>query len=152
MRKQKLLCWFSHLFLNWFKWNLVCYHNLLVCWRPYHYLLVCWRPYHFLSFLFDSCEYHVELCYDSCSASWPAILCCKKNFFFIYCHADRHHWLLPLYSVFTDLDLVWGSIGQCKAKPNCLIFSHTFCLIRMKFDVVMKQFKLNTLRLLLSTV
>ena len=54
------------------------------------------------------------------------------------CLAYRLHWLLPLS---TDLDLAWGSQGQCKAKPIGFIFSHTFQLIKMKFDVVMKQFK-----------
>ena len=33
----------------------------------------------------------------------------------------------------------WGSQGQVKAKPIGFIFSHPFHLIRMKFDVVMKQ-------------
>ena len=52
------------------------------------------------------------------------------------------------FSTFTDLDLAWGSQAQRKAKPISFILSHTFHLIRMKFDVMMKQFKLNVLRLL----
>ena len=53
---------------------------------------------------------------------------------------------------FTDFDLAWGSQGQCKANPIGLIFLHSFHLIRMKCDVVMKQLKLNTLRLLLNKI
>ena len=48
---------------------------------------------------------------------------------------------------FTDLDIAWGSLGQLKAKPIGLVFSHTSQLIRMKFDAVMKQFRLNVLTL-----
>ena len=51
---------------------------------------------------------------------------------------------------FTDLDLAWGSHGQHRAKPSGFIFSHTFHLIRIEFDVVVKQFKLNILRLLVN--
>ena len=42
------------------------------------------------------------------------------------------------------LTLAWGH-KVCKAKPLGFIFSHTFQLIRIKFDVVLKQFKLNIL-------
>ena len=44
---------------------------------------------------------------------------------------------------FTDFDLVWGH--NVSVQQNLFIFSHTFHLISMKFDVVMKQFKLNIL-------
>ena len=42
------------------------------------------------------------------------------------------------------------SVGSCqhKAKPIGFNFSHTFHLVRMQFDVVREQFKLNILRLL----
>ena len=47
---------------------------------------------------------------------WPAILHGKNlllaNFstkFFHTYHAYRHHWLLPVCTAFTDLDLAWGS-------------------------------------------
>ena len=53
---------------------------------------------------------------------------------------------------FTDLDVAWGSQAQRNAKLLGFIFSHTFHLIKMEFDVVMKQFKLNILRLLLSKI
>ena len=59
------------------------------------------------------------------------------------CYAYRYHWLLPLYIFFPDLDLTWGSQGQHETKPIGFIFSHTFPLVRMKFDVVMKQFNLT---------
>ena len=57
---------------------------------------------------------------------------------------DRFLSYLPFYGTFTDLDL--GSHGQQKAKPFGFIFLHTFQLISMKFDMVLKQFKLNSLR------
>ena len=45
-----------------------------------------------------------------------------------------------------------GPQGQFTAKPTDLIFSQTFHLIRMKFYVVMKHFKLRILRLLLIKI
>ena len=63
-------------------------------------------------------------------------------FFFFFlgtCLAFRHHWLLPFYITFTDLDLALGSLVQCEAKPIDLIFSHTFHLVRMNFDVASIQ-------------
>ena len=62
-------------------------------------------------------------------------------FFFRTCHSYRHHWLLPFYAIFIDLDLAWrkgvgvGSQGQ---------------LIRLKFDEMLKHFKLTLLILLFS--
>ena len=56
--------------------------------------------------------------------------------------------ILPFY---TDLYYTWGS-RQSKAKPIAFIFLHTFHLIRMKFDVLMKQYKLNIIRLLLNKI
>ena len=52
------------------------------------------------------------------------------------CHAYRHRYLLPLYTTFSDLDLGWRSRDQPKTKPVGFIFSHTFQLIRLKFDVL----------------
>ena len=57
-----------------------------------------------------------------------------------------------IYCHFSVLDLSWASQGQRKAKPLGFIFFYTFQFIRMKFDVDMKQFKLNILRLLLSKI
>ena len=62
---------------------------------------------------------------------------CSTKLLHIY-HAHRHHWLLPFYTAFTDLDLALWSPDQHKAKLIGFIFSHTFRLIRMKFDVAMK--------------
>ena len=39
---------------------------------------------------------------------------------------------------------------QHKAEPLCFIFSYTFRLVRKKFEVMFKQFKLNILILILS--
>ena len=51
-------------------------------------------------------------------SSWPAVLQSKKFHIGYYmqivqpnfhtCHAYRHHWLLPFYTVFTDLDFTRG--------------------------------------------
>ena len=69
-----------------------------------------------------------------------------------YCHAYMHHWPHPFYNTFSDLDLGWGSQSQWKAVPFDVIFSHTFQLIKMKLDVVLKQFKMNFLCLLLYDI
>ena len=68
------------------------------------------------------------------------------------CHTYRLHWLLLFYTTFTDPDLGWGSLHQCKVKLLDFIFSHTFQLIRLKFDLVLKQFKLHILILLLIQI
>ena len=91
---------------------------------------------------------------------WLAVLHCKylnvrhytQTVLPNFCHtshAYRHHWLPPFYADFTDVDLAWGSQGQLEAKAIGLIFLHPFHLIRINFEVVMKQFKVNVLRLLL---
>ena len=112
-------------------------------------------------------ECHMDLCTESCLSSWPAsqpAFLYDKNLnighymqtvlpdLFHASHAYRQHWLLPFYTTFTDLDCALVSQGQHTAKSIRFIFFfvHTFHLIRMKFDVVMKQFKLNILRLFLS--
>ena len=46
---------------------------------------------------------------------------------------------------FADLDVTWGSQGQRKAKPISFIFSHTFQLIRMKFDKVLEHLEVDIL-------
>ena len=61
---------------------------------------------------------------------------------------DFNHFIpLSLTLIFTG-----ESQGQHKAKPIGFIFSQTFQLIRMKFNVVLKQFKQNILILLLSEI
>ena len=68
---------------------------------------------------------------------------------------DHVKWMtaiLPCQTTFTVHILACGSQSQRKAKPNGIIFLTHFSLIRMKFDVMMKQFKLNILRLLLSKI
>ena len=99
----------------------------------------------------------VDLCNKSCSAGRLAWQKLNRQtfqpifffFFFFYntCHAYRHHGLLPLYTTFTDLDICWGSQGNCKAKPLSFNFSHVFQLIRVKFDIVLKLLKLNNMTL-----
>ena len=81
----------------------------------------------------------MDLCNDSCSFIQPDGWSCMAK-------------TLTFCTTLTDLDLAWGSQSRGKIKPIGFIFSHNCDLIRMKFDVVMKQFKLNILRLLLSKI
>ena len=69
--------------------------------------------------------------------------------YFHTCHACRHHWHLPCYTTFTDLYLGW----VLHAKQNLLAsFSHSFQLITVECDMVLKQLKLNILVLFLSEI
>ena len=95
-----------------------------------------------------------------CLSSWPVLG--SKNLhightckFFLTkfvdtCHTYGHYWLLQCFTTFTDFNFAWGSQGQQNIFG--FIFSHTFHFIRLKFDVVMNQFKLKILRLLLSKI
>ena len=60
--------------------------------------------------------------------------------FFDACYAYGHHLNSTMH--FNDLDLGWGPQGHCKARSTGFIFLPSFKLIRMRFDVVLKQFKL----------
>ena len=97
-------------------------------------------------------KYHMDLCNElylsDKPASQPSILCgktfnvehCTQTFqpyFFHICHAYGQHWLLSLYTTFTDLDLAWMLQGRCWAKPPGFIFLHTFQLLSMKFNIVL---------------
>ena len=73
--------------------------------------------------------------------SVPAILMAPLTSTILY----HFHWPCPCR-------VGGGSKGQCNAKPTGFIFSHTFHLIGRKFDVMMKQFKLDILRLLFSKI
>ena len=84
-------------------------------------------------------EYHMDLCNEcghpaglsSCVAktlSWTLHVSSSTKLVHT-CHVYRHDWLLPFCTTFTDLDLAWGSQGQCKAKSIGFIFSHTYQLI-----------------------
>ena len=90
-----------------------------------------------------------------------------ESFFFFYVRCDDHakssgRWLLgsPPSAVvrqlapraWCPLQCLLAKTGQQKAKPVDFIFSHTFHLIRMNFDVMLKQFKLNVLLILLSEI
>ena len=61
---------------------------------------------------------------------------------------DFYHFM-PLSLTLT---LAGGSQGQRKVKPRGFTFSHAIPLHRMKFDIVLKQFKVNILALLLSKI
>ena len=54
-----------------------------------------------------------------------------------------------IFVTFSGLDLGLGSQGQGKAKPVGFLFSHTFQVNGVKFDVMVNQFKLNILMLFL---
>ena len=45
-----------------------------------------------------------------------------------------------------------GGLSPRKTKPLGFILGHAFQLIRLKFDVMLKQFKSNTLVSLLSEI
>ena len=55
-------------------------------------------------------------------------------------------------TIFSELGLDWGSLGECKAKRVSFIFMYTFQLMWIKFGMVLKQFMLNTLILFLSQI
>ena len=92
-----------------------------------------------------------------CPASWPFVLH-GKNF-------DTGHYMqtfqpdfftpatligtIDFYFIPHSLTLTLRERSQCQriAKSICFLFLHTFHLSRLKFDVKMKQFKLNILRL-----
>ena len=58
-----------------------------------------------------------------------------------------HYILLPL-----TLILIGGHKVSARLNPLGFIFCHTFQLVRMKFNVVLKQIKLRILVLLLSEI
>ena len=103
----------------------------------------------------------MDLCNESCSSGRLAVLR-GKNFnvghytqtfkpFFIPAMLIGTTDFYKFFITFTDLKRGWESQGQCKAKPLGYIFSHTFELIRMKFEVL-KQLKLNIPKLCLSGI
>ena len=66
---------------------------------------------------------------------------CQPNSFI----PAKHHWTLPVHTTCRGIDFGWGSQDQWKAKPFGFMFLYTSQLISMKFDVVLKRFKLNIL-------
>ena len=112
--------------------------------------------------VFDAYEYHMDLCNESCSASWPAVLRGKNFKAGDYAQSVQRIfsyqpclWALLTSTVLYCCHWPWPYLGVTRSvqrKPIGFIFSHTFHLIRMKFDVVMKQFKFNILRLLFSKI
>ena len=66
------------------------------------------------------------------------------------CHTYSHLWLLPFCATFSHTELGWELQGLNVAKPVHFTFSHTFKLIRMQYNIALKQFKLNILILILS--
>ena len=89
--------------------------------------------------------------YSSCFAktSWLIITHRLSAKFFHTHHAYWHHWLPPFY--ISGLSLSWSQ-NQCKTNSVGFILSHTFHLMRMKFDMVLKQFRWNICILILSFV
>ena len=74
------------------------------------------------------------------------------NKIFHACHAYGHNWLYHFMPFSFDLDLGWRSRDQHGSKPLGFISLYTFKLIRMKSDVLFKQFKLNILIQVLSEI
>ena len=96
----------------------------------------------------------MDLCNELCLSGWPAIwlaILHNKNFnighlypnfltyFFHTCRFYRHNIIDICYFMQFALTVHGGH----KVKPLGFIFSHTFQLIRMKFSIVLKHFKLN---------
>ena len=103
---------------------------------------------------------HMDLCNEPCLSVWPAILH-GKNLMLDTTHRLFDHVFIPAIligaTVFCHfipllqiMTLPGGHMVSAKQNLFGFIFSHTFHLITMKFHVVMKQFKLNNLRLLES--
>ena len=101
----------------------------------------------------------MDLCNQSCSSGQSAILHGKNFILAHYRQTFQQNSLLPAMFVSTidfnhfiplpvTLTLDSGSQDQHKPKPVAFIFLHTFLLIKMKFDMVLKQFKLNILIIL----
>ena len=68
--------------------------------------------------------------------------------FYYHCIDPPTH---PPLSV--TLTLAWGcKVSACKAKPVGFNLSHTFQLTRMKFDLILMQFKLRILILVLNEI
>ena len=76
--------------------------------------------------------------------------CSTKSFH--TCHANRHHCLLPFCTIFTNFWLCLRVTSLAESKTYWLHFLLYLFLIRMKFGVVMKQFKLNILRLFFRNI
>ena len=99
-------------------------------------------------------EYYIYLCNESCSVRRPAVLRGKKlltldialkfsNNLLFTCHAYRHHWSTTLYHF--HWPWLWLGLQSQRRKPIGFIFSCICQLFRMKFDMLLKQLKLNTL-------
>ena len=118
----------------------------------------CMRKQRCLPSFFDTYKYHnMDLCNESCLSVLPAVFHDKN--FNIGCFAQNVHQFLLFLPNFK------GSIDFCHFVPLSLTLTflwghkvstkqnlHTFQLIRMKFEVAMKQLKLNILRLLFDKV
>ena len=63
--------------------------------------------------------------------------------FFDICPACVHYWPLPIFVMLMALSLAEGHKVSGKQKLVDFIFSPTWELIRMKFDMVVKQFYLT---------
>ena len=97
-------------------------------------------------------------------ASQPAVLCVKNLNIGHYTQTVQPNFFIPALLIDTidfyhcipfslTLTLSRGQVSlMAYAKPICFIFSDIFHLIRMKFDFVMKQFKVNILRLPFSKI
>ena len=85
------------------------------------------------------------------SAGWCLCTSISTSVFHTCC-AYGYHWLLPYYATFSDLDLT-GITRSAQSKSCWFIFPTCFLqLMRMKFSVVLKQFKLDICILLLSEI
>ena len=65
--------------------------------------------------------------------------------FFHTCHVYKNFLLLPFYIAFSDLDFGWGHKISSKQSLLASFSCKTFQRIRIKCDLVLKQFKFNNL-------
>ena len=123
-------------------WGFLNEHTYVLFWcvmfiiHVFYIFLICLR-----NIIMDLCN---QSCLLSCMARTLMSDIRWTIKFFHTCHAYRHHWLLPFYTLFSDLDPGCGSQGQRKAKPLGFIFLHTIWLMKIRFEMMLKQFKLKS--------
>ena len=137
-------------------------HENYICFERTWYIIGCSAVLVFWAiWILYGSEYCVDQCNKSC-LSIRLVLCCKKCSVWHYMQTVRPIFFTPAMLIgITDIyhfilfSLTLTLLGCHKISVKqtyWLHISHTLHLIRMKFGVVVKQFKLNKLRLLLSKI
>ena len=130
-----------------------------------HFPLLLWSYHFFKQFLIHMSNIWMYVLSHSCLSSWlaePSILA-KTLTLDITCELLNVIFFTPAMHIgsidfnhFVPLSLTLTFPGghkvSGKQKHLVFIFMQSFQLIRMKFDIALKQFKLNILMLLLSEI